>query len=106
MLAEIKDIYCAAFAIAKGAQLQDVTNRQGWTHFLFEATAVQQALAEWNQPQAQVDVHAYNNAMRYLRSIVRAQGTRVNGASTGPATSTASASSAASTSNSPDQAQE
>ncbi|MEO7000350.1 MAG: hypothetical protein ABI068_00910 [Ktedonobacterales bacterium] len=82
MLAEIKDIYCAAFAIAKGAQLQDVTNRQGWTHFLFEATAVQQALAEWNQPQAQVDVHAYNNAMRYLRSIVRAQGTRVNGAPT------------------------
>ena len=76
MLAEIKDIYCAAYAIAKGAQLQNVTSRQGWTHFLFEATSVQQALTEWNQPQAVVDVHAYNNAMRYLRSIVRAQSPR------------------------------
>jgi hypothetical protein len=37
---------------------------------------VQQALTEWNQPQAVVDVHAYNNAMRYLRSIVRAQSPR------------------------------
>lgn len=72
MLTQVHDIYCAAFLLAKGCEVQKMGEAEdGFINFFFLAREAGPALSEWYEPTANVNIHDYLAALKQLRGAVK-----------------------------------
>jgi hypothetical protein len=74
-LYDVRDIYCAAFAIAKGLKLENTyRDPNGWYIFQFDAVPMQDVMREWNSNTSTVNTREFIAAEKYLRGLMTSRG--------------------------------
>lgn len=74
-LYDVRDIYCAAFAIARGIRMENTyRDLNGWYIFQFDAVAMQDVMRDWNSPTSTVNTRDFIAAEKYLRGLMTSRG--------------------------------
>lgn len=73
-LYEVRDFYCAAYAIARGLDMEAyyLNTSTGFFNFQFPYQPMEQMMSEWYGPAPQVDVRKFIAAEKYIRGLMAA----------------------------------
>lgn len=74
MLTQVRDLYAAAFIVAKGVKLDHTEPADdGFVNFFFAARDCAPYMTEWYDPNATVNIHEYLEALKQLRKYARSR---------------------------------